>query len=298
MLLEKLLSNLAVHVEPFALCMVSHGWRLHLPGPPEALLHFVLHGHGVVRAPVGEGHSVAPCWLVIVPAGAIHSLESGAHVQNEHRVKAPSEGAPSYRLVAGSSEAPDLIVACGVVSVRFGQSLGLFDHLRELLTIDLSDKPQVSAVFQGILAEQSHPGPGSDAMNAALMTQCLVHMFRKLAGEGDARLPWLVALEDPRLGRAIDLILEDPARHHTVDTLADATSLSRSAFAERFTSAFGRSPISLLHHVRMQRAAQLLRQGSFSIDEVASRVGFSSRSHFSRAFKKHSGVSPAAFRSQ
>ena len=41
MLLEKLLSNLTVHVEPFALCTVSEGWRLHLPGPPGLLLHFV-----------------------------------------------------------------------------------------------------------------------------------------------------------------------------------------------------------------------------------------------------------------
>ncbi len=73
--------------------------------------------------------------------------------------------------------------------------------------------------------------------------------------------------------------------------------MSRSAFAERFPVAFGRSPMSLVQHVRMQRAYQLLRQnGSLSIDEVAGRVGHSSRSHFSRAFKRHHGVSPAACR--
>jgi len=73
-------------------------------------------------------------------------------------------------------------------------------------------------------------------------------------------------------------------------------AMSRSAFSERFTAAFGLPPMSLVHHIRMQRAARLLRQGGQSIDEVAGRVGFSSRSHFSRAFKAHTGHSPAAFR--
>jgi len=84
---------------------------------------------------------------------------------------------------------------------------------------------------------------------------------------------------------------------HTVDSLAKAAAMSRSAFAERFAAAFERSPMSLVHHVRMQRAHQLLTQnGSLSIEEVANRVGYSSRSHFSRAFKNHHGVSPTACR--
>ncbi|HUU13794.1 MAG TPA: helix-turn-helix transcriptional regulator [Terriglobia bacterium] len=81
-----------------------------------------------------------------------------------------------------------------------------------------------------------------------------------------------------------------------MDSLGEVASMSRSAFAEKFTAAFGRSPMSFVHHVRMQRAAQLLQQPALSIDEVADRVGFASRSHFSRAFKKPSGVSPAEFR--
>jgi AraC family transcriptional activator of mtrCDE len=74
-------------------------------------------------------------------------------------------------------------------------------------------------------------------------------------------------------------------------------AMSRSTFAERFTEAFGRTPMTLVHHARMQRATHLLRLGRLSIDEVANRVGFSSRSHFSHSFKTHTGFTPAAYRS-
>jgi AraC-like DNA-binding protein len=108
---------------------------------------------------------------------------------------------------------------------------------------------------------------------------------------------WLSALDDPRLARVIERILEDPGARHSVESLARAASMSRSTFADRFAAAFERAPMSLVHHVRMQRAFELLTQdGSLSIEQVAGRVGYSSRSHFSRAFRRHHGLSPTACR--
>jgi transcriptional regulator GlxA family with amidase domain len=51
-----------------------------------------------------------------------------------------------------------------------------------------------------------------------------------------------------------------------------------------------------LRDVRLRRAAQLLCRDDLSVDEVATKVGFSSRSHFSHTFRDHFGPSPLAFR--
>lgn len=115
------------------------------------------------------------------------------------------------------------------------------------------------------LTEQSQPGPASEAMTAALMTECLVCMFRQLTTNRDSSLRWLMALEDEQLGRAIDRILENPGANYTVELLAETAAMSRSAFAERLNTAFGVTPMGLVYHIRMQRACQLLRESRRSI---------------------------------
>ena len=53
-----------------------------------------------------------------------------------------------------------------------------------------------------------------------------------------------------------------------------------------------------VREVRLRSAAHLLDQPELSVDAIAGRVGFSSRSHFSKAFSEQFGSSPAAFRSR
>jgi len=296
-ILDKLLSNLSVEVEPFALCRIADGWRLRLPSPPVPMLHFVMEGEGAIGGRTGPPQPVAPSWFAVVPPGGRHSLQSGEPIEHEVQIDPPPDGSPVCQLTGGSGADGNFIVACGLVTVRYGPSFDLFDHLTDVLITDLSRIPQVGTAFDGILAEQAGLDVGSTAVTKALMTQCLVHFFRTIGSSGS--LPWLDALDDPRLGRAIDRILEDPSVHHTVESLAEAASMSRSTFAERFTAAFGRPPMALVLQVRMQHAAELLRRaGTLSLDEIAAQCGYSSRSHFSAAFRKHHGAPPAEFRTQ
>ena len=273
--LDKLLSNLDIRVEPFTLCEVRPGRRFRVPGSPRVMLHFVLTGSGLVRSAAGTAQPLGQCTLAVVPKGASHSLEAES----------------------GSPVGAAMVVACGLVRVRYGAALGLFDQLDGVLVQDLSDIPQARIAFKAILAEQTEAGPGSDTMQAALMSQCLVYLLRRLCAGGSCSLPWLAALEDERLARALDRILRDPAKPHTVESLAAASSMSRSSFAEGFARAFGMPPMSLVRRIRLERALRILERGDdLPMEALAHRVGFSSRSHFSRAFKKQFGVAPAVLR--
>jgi len=129
------------------------------------------------------------------------------------------------------------------------------------------------------------------------MAQCIVYLLRSMSDQSDGRLPWLPGLEDPNLSQAVETIFEHPEAAHTVDSLADRALMSRSVFAERFREAFGATPISFVHNLRIRKAADLLHQtGGPSVEQVAHQVGLKSRSHFSSAFKNQFGIFPAAFR--
>ena len=296
MLLDKLIRNMSVHVEPFATCLLDSGWRLRLPGPPDVMFHFVLQGNGFVREPGGQLHRLERFYLAVVPKGVPHALECGVQINSERVVEAPPASEWGVRILAGKGPA-DLRIACGVVTINYGDSLGLFQRLRQVLVSDLSAFAQVRSIFETLLAEQGGPGAGSEALTQALMTQCLVYLLRHLSERPDDSLPWLSALEDEGLGPAMDLILDRPDAPLTVALLADASLMSRSSFADRFHKAFGVPPMKFLHDVRLRRAAEMFQKDpELSIDQIARHVGFTSRSHFSREFKRRFGASPAAFR--
>jgi AraC family transcriptional regulator len=58
----------------------------------------------------------------------------------------------------------------------------------------------------------------------------------------------------------------------------------------------GKSFRQILTELRVEAAAQRLRQGNRSLTEIAFDCGFSDQSHFSRVFSKMMGASPGDYR--
>jgi transcriptional regulator GlxA family with amidase domain len=73
--------------------------------------------------------------------------------------------------------------------------------------------------------------------------------------------------------------------------------MSRSSFAERFAASIGRTPMEFVREVRIREGGKLLLTTDLSVDGIADRVGFASRSHFSRAFRDYFSQTPTEFRS-
>jgi transcriptional regulator GlxA family with amidase domain len=133
-------------------------------------------------------------------------------------------------------------------------------------------------------------------MVEALLRRCLLLLLRRLRDRNPQRLAWLAPLEDSRLGRVVTAMQDRPEHCFTLPALAEVAGMSRSVFAARFAGALGRPPIEFLKTLRLARAAHLLLATDLPVKSVASRVGYSSRSSFTRAFVACHGVGPMAFR--
>jgi AraC-like DNA-binding protein len=107
---------------------------------------------------------------------------------------------------------------------------------------------------------------------------------------------WLAGLRDRFVGRALALMHERPERDWTVEELAAAVGLSRSALAQRFTEFIGQPPMQYLTRWRLTVAAQRLRSEKASLARIAEDSGYDSEAAFNRAFKRALGTTPAAWR--
>jgi transcriptional regulator GlxA family with amidase domain len=200
-------------------------------------------------------------------------------------------------MIRFSTGGPDTAVlsACGTISADWG-GRGVFEKLRQPVCEDLSGSRVVRTAFELMLQELQGPRFGTGPLIDALMKQCLVLAIRNQIERGETRLLPVFGHHDPRLTQALLVMMENPARDHSLEQLAKASGMSRSSFASRFAGAFSSPPMDLLKQIRLQRAARLLRSTNLPVQMIALAVGFGSRSYFSRAFKEAHGVDPRTFR--
>lgn len=79
---------------------------------------------------------------------------------------------------------------------------------------------------------------------------------------------------------------------YSVDSLASDLCMSRANLHRKMRSITGLTPTDFIRNQRLERAAQLLRTTSYSINEISDLVGFSYASYFSKCFKDKYGVLP------
>ena len=70
----------------------------------------------------------------------------------------------------------------------------------------------------------------------------------------------------------------------------------RRTVEARFRAATGQSILQAIEEVRYERAIELLKQKRRSVTEIATDCGFTSAADFSRFFKRHTGLSPRAWK--
>jgi AraC-like DNA-binding protein len=147
-----------------------------------------------------------------------------------------------------------------------------------------------------LLFEMQSPSQGSAVMVARILDLLFIQILRVWAARMDAEPNWLAGALDPQIGLALRAIHRDPGHDWTVEELAHACNLSRSAFAERFVARVGKPPGTYLAHIRLDAATNLLRDTSLPITLVAEQVGYTSDAAFSRAFKHRYGTPPSRWR--
>jgi AraC family transcriptional regulator len=105
------------------------------------------------------------------------------------------------------------------------------------------------------------------------------------------------ALDDRRLQRVLRFVDDNLQNSIRLKDLAAAAHLSPFHFSRAFRAATGLSPHRFLRERRIEKAKELIVQGTISLAEIALICNFSSQASFTRAFTRVMGLPPGKYRS-
>jgi len=186
---------------------------------------------------------------------------------------------------------------CGAYMFEGDICTQLLERLPDTIRLRPAAGSALRTTLDLLAREMEQDLPGQQTLLDRLLDVALVQMLREHFAEPAADTPgWYRASGDEQLGPALRAVHADPARPWTVESLAAEASLSRAAFARRFSAALGMAPLAYVTGWRMALAREQLRDSDDQIAAVASALGYASEFSFAAAFKRHHGVAPGRWR--
>ncbi len=282
--LSQLLRALQLEANVFHNGQYCGMWAVDTSGKGEMSFHVVTHGscHLLIEE---ESIELFAGDAVFMPSDAQHRISS--EVSSEVPVN-----------VEMSVSMQDLVPnGTGLVCGNFGNANPIFkkiaDQLPSYLIIRREENSAGSQIIDLLLNESKSSGQSSNLLLNRLADCLLFVMLRDSVHIDDGLF---AALAHPKLGKAFDLIHTDNSERVSVEDLAAAAGMSRSAYSALFKEMVQQSPADYQTHWRMTNAWQWLANEGISTLEAALRSGYETEASFSKAFKRVMGIGPGKVR--
>ncbi|MGE7609233.1 helix-turn-helix domain-containing protein [Peribacillus frigoritolerans] len=102
-------------------------------------------------------------------------------------------------------------------------------------------------------------------------------------------------LIDP-IEAAKEYIIKNVGTKVNLDDVAQRLGLNSSYFSQLFKRETGQTFVEYRIHLRMEVAKQLLERSNLRIIDISSKIGYDDAPHFTKTFKKYTGISPTEYR--
>lgn len=267
-------------------------WAMQLGDGSVAQFHAILRGHCVIEAG-GKIYQGVPGDIFLFPHGQPHviadkskrnAVPGSAFMQSlEQETPLFSNGETVTQLICGHYEYSQVI------------QHPLFKELPSVIHIQHGSKIS-NDVLPILIREMNAANPGATTVVERLAEVLLIEIMRVYIAQSRQRVGFFQGLLDPRIAKAVQLVHQSPGSPLSLDDMAAAAGMSRSAFAFHFKFVTGITPVSYLTSWRMCLAHDLLQTDNLSVWKTAGQVGYLSEIAFSRAFKRHFGISPGHLR--
>jgi AraC family transcriptional regulator len=174
------------------------------------------------------------------------------------------------------------------------ESLGLPGHRTELRDLPARPDPGLLDVGCRLANALRHGLSGDELYCEILIEAMLTRILIRHATVTSGRMPYREILTPAKLRALVAFINENLSSPLRLGDLAAAAALSRAHLARSFRNATGIPLHRYVLHRRLERARSLLSQAGARAQTVAVQCGFADSPHFSKAYRKAYGITPAA----
>ena len=275
-------------------------WRYDFAESKDSMFHVVSFGGAFLQV---EGEAtprrVEDGDVVLFPTGHPHSLYDDPASPLTRLVHLDYNPQRERHIVTCEGAGPKLLMLCGAFHFEYPSYLPLLHRLPKLIHIRGAEgrmDRSFADIVQLIARESASRQAGTEVMLKRLTELLFIQVIRLwIDRQDEAAGGWVGALRDQPISAALGLIHQSPERRWTVQELAEAAALSRSAFSARFSEVVGEPPLTYLTRWRMLRATRLLKN-EVRMETVAELLGYESEAAFRKAFKREVGIPPAHYR--
>jgi len=275
-------------------------WGFDNPELKGCLFHFILEGSAEMEDEDGSFISLSQGDLVLIPKGNRHILRSGsdAFIETFETVNIEPLGENSSLMKFGGTGKRTSMI-CGGLTLNPSwhpllkglPPLVIQRHSLENAALNMD------ILMQLMGSEVKTDMPGSEIIINRLNEVLVITVLRNWMLNGiEQSSSWIYALRDQFIGLSLIKIHTSPEIDWSVASLAREAKMSRSVYAKQFHKLVGMPPMQYVMHLRMNLAADRLRQSNDSVEYIATGVGYDSAVSFSRAFKRYWGEAPGKFK--
>jgi AraC family transcriptional activator of mtrCDE len=292
--LTSLINGLNLHAKLVYSGGVCGQWLMDHNSETSVWFHLVSKGRGFVHSPRWPTPLALDTGdlILFLPHAARHFLSYSAEDLPDSAI-APGIALDSYMTTWQEGEAG---FVCGEIELAAPKSL-LWQALpAEIVIRQYHAGNSLARLIELVIGEASTPRFGSDSVIERLCDGLFVLVIRYCIEENLVHKGVFAAMQDKRLAKALGLIHEQPWQAWTLNELCVQAGVSKSVLSEKFSALIGHSPIEYLTLWRLQIAAHWLMEPDMTVERVAENSGYESVPAFSKAFKRHFGVSPGTFR--
>lgn len=259
----------------------------------------------VLRSVTPAKQHGVPRGLITVPAGKRLTVDTSEGLSTAIIVRGNATSSCGAALPVGSVllctedthiiPAIDALIYVGRYRVGLGLGQWLLGALPATTVYPVADDHP----FWGAMnTEVKRSTPGGPAALPHLAFLFLVDSIRHWLANTESPPGWYAGLFDPVTAKVLRAMHQAPGRDWSLEDFTKIAGVVRSTLNEHFARTVGVSAKQYLISLRLDLAQTELITTTTTLANIAERLGYASPFSFSAAFKRHTGLSPAHFRTQ